>query len=260
MLPPMTIATLNDPILERFRAAVTEIYGDRLERLVLFGSRGRGDAQPDSDYDVAVFCATCPTAWRSWTDLLICALLFLTRPALFSTLSLIRLRLIATAPPSCTKFGAKAANCDAAERRDGKSDEDSETNHDARRGAVHGFPGLGPVDTGRRHAVGSRVGSARKCVSNWDDRNAHAAPPSYPLLSLRVPLLRRCRAQVARIPGLGFDLRTVRVGQFWRNRPLLREGHPRPAKYARARCRLFPWNRERTRPLDSRDTGLQSRR
>ncbi|MGH6937055.1 MAG: nucleotidyltransferase domain-containing protein, partial [Methylocella sp.] len=45
----------SDPILKRFRAAVTEIYGDRVARVVLFGSRARGDAQPDSDYDVAVF-------------------------------------------------------------------------------------------------------------------------------------------------------------------------------------------------------------
>ena len=34
---------------------MTEIYGDRIERVVLFGSRGRGDAEPDSDYDIAVF-------------------------------------------------------------------------------------------------------------------------------------------------------------------------------------------------------------
>jgi uncharacterized protein len=45
----------NDPVLTRFRAAVAEIYGDRAERVVLFGSRARGDAEPDSDYDVAVF-------------------------------------------------------------------------------------------------------------------------------------------------------------------------------------------------------------
>lgn len=32
-----------------------EIYGGRIERVVLFGSRARGDAEPDSDYDVAVF-------------------------------------------------------------------------------------------------------------------------------------------------------------------------------------------------------------
>ena len=45
----------NDPALTRFRAVVTEIYGDRIERVVLFGSRVRGDAREDSDYDVAVF-------------------------------------------------------------------------------------------------------------------------------------------------------------------------------------------------------------
>jgi uncharacterized protein len=46
---------VNDPILKRFRTALDEIYGDRLERVVLFGSRVRGDAHEDSDYDVAVF-------------------------------------------------------------------------------------------------------------------------------------------------------------------------------------------------------------
>jgi uncharacterized protein len=44
-----------DPILKRFRAALGEIYGGRLERVVLFGSRARGDARDDSDYDIAVF-------------------------------------------------------------------------------------------------------------------------------------------------------------------------------------------------------------
>jgi predicted nucleotidyltransferase len=45
----------NEPVLKRFRAAVAEVYGDRLERVVLYGSRARGDHQPDSDYDIAVF-------------------------------------------------------------------------------------------------------------------------------------------------------------------------------------------------------------
>ena len=49
-----------DPILERFRVAVKEIYGDRVARVVLFGSRARGDAQLDSDYDVAVFLRDMP--------------------------------------------------------------------------------------------------------------------------------------------------------------------------------------------------------
>ncbi len=49
-----------DPVLKRFRAAVDEIYGDRVARVVLFGSRARGDAQPESDYDVAVFLRDMP--------------------------------------------------------------------------------------------------------------------------------------------------------------------------------------------------------
>jgi predicted nucleotidyltransferase len=45
----------NNPILTRFRAALAEVYGERLERVVLFGSRARGDAHTESDYDIAVF-------------------------------------------------------------------------------------------------------------------------------------------------------------------------------------------------------------
>jgi predicted nucleotidyltransferase len=46
---------LSDPVLVRFRAALDALYGDRIERVVLFGSRARGEAREDSDYDVAVF-------------------------------------------------------------------------------------------------------------------------------------------------------------------------------------------------------------
>ena len=41
--------------MSRFRTALDEIYGEWIERVVLFGSRARGDARPDSDYDVVVF-------------------------------------------------------------------------------------------------------------------------------------------------------------------------------------------------------------
>jgi len=51
----MQPAVIADAILKRFRAALDTIYGDRIERVVLFGSRARGDGGPDSDYDVAVF-------------------------------------------------------------------------------------------------------------------------------------------------------------------------------------------------------------
>jgi uncharacterized protein len=46
---------IDDPVITRFRAAVLGIYGERIERVVLFGSRARGEARPDSDYDIAVF-------------------------------------------------------------------------------------------------------------------------------------------------------------------------------------------------------------
>ena len=45
----------DDPVLRRFRAELDRVYGDRIERVVLFGSRARGDHREDSDYDVAVF-------------------------------------------------------------------------------------------------------------------------------------------------------------------------------------------------------------
>lgn len=44
-----------DSVLTRFRTALDQAYGRRIERVVLFGSRARGDSHPDSDYDVAVF-------------------------------------------------------------------------------------------------------------------------------------------------------------------------------------------------------------
>jgi predicted nucleotidyltransferase len=51
----VTTTDITDPILAKFRNALKEAYGARLERIVLFGSRARGDARPDSDYDIAVF-------------------------------------------------------------------------------------------------------------------------------------------------------------------------------------------------------------
>ena len=51
-----TTTLTDDPVLIRFREVLDELYGTRnIERVVLFCSRARGDARPDSDYDVAVF-------------------------------------------------------------------------------------------------------------------------------------------------------------------------------------------------------------
>ena len=54
----------DDPTLRRFKSALAALYGARLERAVLFGSRARGDARPDSDYDIAVFLKDMPPGMR----------------------------------------------------------------------------------------------------------------------------------------------------------------------------------------------------
>lgn len=46
---------MTDPVLDRLRRDLKHIYADRVETIVLFGSRARGEAGIESDYDVAVF-------------------------------------------------------------------------------------------------------------------------------------------------------------------------------------------------------------
>jgi uncharacterized protein len=60
----MRSTSVDDPVLRRFREALDKIYGDRLERVVLFGSRARGDAREDSDYDIAVFLKDFVDRWQ----------------------------------------------------------------------------------------------------------------------------------------------------------------------------------------------------
>jgi predicted nucleotidyltransferase len=65
----MDSAVALAPVLKRFRDAVAELYGPALDRVVLFGSRARGDAREDSDYDVAVFLKGNPDLWSEWDRL-----------------------------------------------------------------------------------------------------------------------------------------------------------------------------------------------
>lgn len=51
----MPALVTQHPAMRRLRAALDAAYGERLERAVLYGSRARGEARPDSDWDVAVF-------------------------------------------------------------------------------------------------------------------------------------------------------------------------------------------------------------
>lgn len=41
-------------ILKEFRRGLESIYGDRLVKVILYGSQARGDARPDSNVDVLV--------------------------------------------------------------------------------------------------------------------------------------------------------------------------------------------------------------
>jgi predicted nucleotidyltransferase len=51
----MPVDPMKDANLTRLRRSLAETYGERLERVVLYGSRARGDHTADSDYDIAVF-------------------------------------------------------------------------------------------------------------------------------------------------------------------------------------------------------------
>ncbi len=50
--------------LAKFRDAVKARYGARIERMVLFGSRARGDARRGSDYDIAIFLKDIGSEWE----------------------------------------------------------------------------------------------------------------------------------------------------------------------------------------------------
>jgi uncharacterized protein len=60
----MLVNPADNPIVQRFKAALEGIYGNQIERVVLFGSRARGEERRDSDYDVAVFLKTLPDKWN----------------------------------------------------------------------------------------------------------------------------------------------------------------------------------------------------
>lgn len=47
-----THATMGDPVLETVTAKMVEYL--KPERIILFGSRSRGDSNPDSDYDFLI--------------------------------------------------------------------------------------------------------------------------------------------------------------------------------------------------------------
>ncbi len=63
----MTIVA--NPVLQSFRAALQAMYGDRIDRVILFGSQARNEAGPDSDYDVAIFLKDLNSNRERWAEL-----------------------------------------------------------------------------------------------------------------------------------------------------------------------------------------------
>ena len=59
----MPAQLLDDPVLTQFRRALDAVFGERIERVMLFGSRARGEARDDSDYDIAVFLRDFKERW-----------------------------------------------------------------------------------------------------------------------------------------------------------------------------------------------------
>ena len=55
----MTVQTILSPtqkqkLIAEFKTSMQDLYGDRLSRVILYGSYARGDARPDSDIDFLV--------------------------------------------------------------------------------------------------------------------------------------------------------------------------------------------------------------
>ncbi|MFO1162541.1 MAG: nucleotidyltransferase domain-containing protein [Reyranellaceae bacterium] len=48
-------------LAREYKRRVVDAFHDRVAKVVLFGSRARGDARPDSDWDIAVFLKDAPT-------------------------------------------------------------------------------------------------------------------------------------------------------------------------------------------------------
>ena len=56
---PMSVPDLN--LIPEFKRRAEEALPGRVVRVLLYGSRARGDARPDSDWDVAVFLKGTPS-------------------------------------------------------------------------------------------------------------------------------------------------------------------------------------------------------
>ena len=68
---PVIVMDLQ-PVLQELKAGLQQLYGERLKGVYLFGSRARGDAEADSDIDIAVVLDDFSSAYaeiRRWSEL-----------------------------------------------------------------------------------------------------------------------------------------------------------------------------------------------
>lgn len=52
----------NQNIISFLKTQLQARFGERLKKIILFGSRARGDADEDSDYDVLILLENCTRA------------------------------------------------------------------------------------------------------------------------------------------------------------------------------------------------------
>ena len=55
-------------LLERYKEAVSQILGDRLKRIILYGSYARGDFKQDSDMDIMILADIQPEEISNLAD------------------------------------------------------------------------------------------------------------------------------------------------------------------------------------------------
>jgi len=61
----------SETVARKVKMALADVYGDRLAALYVFGSRARGDHQPDSDLDLAVILRNTPSSLAHADDTLL---------------------------------------------------------------------------------------------------------------------------------------------------------------------------------------------
>ena len=61
--PEVTAGSSDEQLARRVAGQLRELYGARLKQVVLFGSRARGDADPDSDMDLVVVLEPMDDRW-----------------------------------------------------------------------------------------------------------------------------------------------------------------------------------------------------